>query len=150
MEMVSPAGPVYQAGTLSGNPLTMSGGLATLEILKEPGSYETLEERSAALANGLLAAARDAKVPVTINRVGSMLTVFFTREPDQPVTSFADATACDTQRYASFFHLMLASGIYLPPSQFEAWFVSLAHTDDAISKTIEAAGAALKSLAPQS
>jgi glutamate-1-semialdehyde 2,1-aminomutase len=150
MEMVSPAGPVYQAGTLSGNPLTMAGGLATLEILKEPGSYETLEERSAALANGLLAAARDARVPVTVNRVGSMLTVFFTREPDQPVTSYADATACDTKRYAAFFHLMLASGIYLPPSQFEAWFVSLAHTDDAISKTIEAAGAAFKSLAPQS
>ena len=149
MGMVSPAGPVYQAGTLSGNPLAMAGGLATLEILKEPGSYETLEERSATLASGLVAAARDAGVPVTINRVGSMLTVFFTREPEQPVNSYADATACDTKRYAAFFHLMLASGVYLPPSQFEAWFVSLAHTDVAITRTVEAASAALRSLAPQ-
>ena len=147
MERVSPAGPVYQAGTLSGNPLAMAGGLATLEILKEPGSYETLEERGEMLAKGLRAAAEDAKVPVTINRVGSMLTVFFTREPDQSVASFADATACDTKRYATFFHAMLDRGVYLPPSQFEAWFLSLAHTEQAVMKTIEAAGDAFKAIA---
>lgn len=139
MEMISPAGPVYQAGTLSGNPLAMAGGSATLEILKEPGAYETLEERSAALADGLRAAAGKRNVPVTINRVGSMLTVFFTSETDKPVTSFADARACDTERFAAFFHAMLENGVFLPPSQFEAWFVSLAHTDDSINRTIDAA-----------
>jgi glutamate-1-semialdehyde 2,1-aminomutase len=147
MELVSPAGPVYQAGTLSGNPLAMAGGIATLEILKEPGAYETLEERSAALAKGLAAAAEDRKVPVAINRVGSMLCVFFIRESGQTVTNYAQATACDTKRFAAFFHAMLANGIYLPPSQFEAWFVSLAHTEEAINKTIDAADAAFKSVA---
>jgi glutamate-1-semialdehyde 2,1-aminomutase len=147
MELVSPAGPVYQAGTLSGNPLAMAGGIATLEILKEPGAYETLEERSAALAKGLAAAAEDRKVPVAINRVGSMLCVFFIRESGQTVTNYAQATACDTKRFAAFFHAMLGNGIYLPPSQFEAWFVSLAHTEEAINKTIDAADAAFKSVA---
>jgi glutamate-1-semialdehyde 2,1-aminomutase len=147
MELVSPAGPVYQAGTLSGNPLAMAGGIATLEILKEPGAYETLEERSAALAKGLAAAAEDRKVPVAINRVGSMLCVFFIRESGQTVTNYAQATACDTKRFAAFFHAMLGNGIYLPPSQFEAWFVSLTHTEEAINKTIDAADAAFKSVA---
>jgi glutamate-1-semialdehyde 2,1-aminomutase len=146
MQMISPAGPVYQAGTLSGNPLSMAGGLATLEILKEPGAYETLEERSEMLAKGLLATAEDNNIPVTINRVGSMLTMFCTAQANQPVTTYADATACDTKRYARFFHAMLQGGVHLPPSQFEAWFVSLAHSEDAITKTVEAADAAFKAM----
>ena len=93
MEQISPSGPVYQAGTLSGNPLAMNAGIITLEILKEPGSYETLEERSARLENGLLEAAQASNVPVAINRVGSMLTPFFTRTAGKKVTNFADATA---------------------------------------------------------
>lgn len=147
MEMVSPVGPVYQAGTLSGNPLAMAGGIATLEILKEPGTYETLEERAESLAKGLAAAADDAKVPVAINRVGSMLTVFFTRQPGQKVENFADATASDTARFGAFFNAMLDNGVYLPPSQYEAWFVSLAHTDEVIEQTIDAAGSAFQAAA---
>lgn len=139
MEMISPAGNVYQAGTLSGNPLAMAGGLATLEILKEPGSYETLEERGANLASGLVEAATAAGVSVAVNRVGSMLTVFFTRSSGVTVANFADATASDTDAYARFFHHMLDNGVYLPPSQYEAWFVGLAHTDEAITETIAAA-----------
>src|SRR5690606_9020345 len=118
MEMVSPAGDVYQAGTLSGNPLAMAAGLVTLEILQDPATYAQLEQRSAELTEGLIGAAQAAGVPITLNRVGSMLTPFFTKEADQPVTNFAEATACDTQRYATFFHAMLANGVYLPPSQF--------------------------------
>jgi glutamate-1-semialdehyde 2,1-aminomutase len=144
MEMISPAGPVYQAGTLSGNPLAMAGGLATLEILKEPGAYETLEERSELLARGLVAAAEDNNLPVTINRVGSMLTLFFTNEPGRLITRFEDARECDTKRFAKFFHAMLENGVHLPPSQFEAWFVSLAHGETQITQTIEAADKAFK------
>jgi glutamate-1-semialdehyde 2,1-aminomutase len=139
MSKVSPAGPVYQAGTLSGNPLAMSAGLATLEILHEPGAYEQLEKSSAALAKGLVDAAAEAGVPLAMNRVGSMVGPFFVREAGQQVRNYADATACDTQAFARFFHAMLDRGVYLPPSQFEAWFVSLAHDDAAIAKTIQAA-----------
>jgi glutamate-1-semialdehyde 2,1-aminomutase len=139
MEMVSPAGPVYQAGTLSGNPLAMHAGITTLEILKEPGSYETLEERSARLETGLRESAAASNVPVAINRVGSMLTVFFTRSAGKKVTNYNDATASDTQAFGKFFHAMLKNGVYLPPSQYEAWFVGLAHSEEAIDKTIEAA-----------
>jgi glutamate-1-semialdehyde 2,1-aminomutase len=127
----------------------MAGGLATLEILKEPGAFETLEERAEMLAKGLNATAEDAKVPVTINRVGSMLTVFFTPEPGLAVASYADATGSDTKRFAAFFHAMLDRGVYLPPSQYEAWFVSLAHTEKAIARTIDAAGNAFPAIAPQ-
>jgi glutamate-1-semialdehyde 2,1-aminomutase len=139
MELISPAGSVYQAGTLSGNPLAMAGGLATLEILNETGAYDALEQRSSDLAEGLIDAADAAGVPVAVNRVGSMLTVFFVREPGQPVENFAQATACDTQSYARFFHAMLGQGVYLAPSQYEAWFVGLAHTDEIIVRTIDAA-----------
>jgi glutamate-1-semialdehyde 2,1-aminomutase len=139
MEMVSPSGPVYQAGTLSGNPLAMAGGIATLEILKEPGAYETLEERSKLLADGLSKAAEASNVPVAANRVGSMLTVFFTEARGAKVENFAGATGGDTQGFAKFFHAMLDNGVYLPPSQYEAWFVGLAHSEDAIKQTIEAA-----------
>ncbi len=139
MEKVSPAGNVYQAGTLSGNPLAMASGLATLEILQEPEAYETLERLSASLADGLGKAAEAAQVPVAINRVGSMLTVFFTPSAGAAVGDYAAATACDTKRFATFFNAMLENGIYLPPSQFEAWFVGLAHTPEQIEQTIKAA-----------
>jgi len=139
MEQVSPAGPVYQAGTLSGNPLAMAAGLTTLEILFEAGSYQALERRSGMLAEGLIDAAESAGVPLALNRVGSMLTPFFVREKGQAVTNFAEATSGDTSAYATFFHAMLDLGVYLAPSQYEAMFVGLAHTDDIIERTIKAA-----------
>jgi glutamate-1-semialdehyde 2,1-aminomutase len=139
MEMISPAGLVYQAGTLSGNPLAMSGGMATLEILSEPGTYEALEKSSAKLAAGLAAAAKAAKVPVAINRVGSMIGLFFVAREGDVVTNFAQATAGNTAAYAKFFHAMLDEGVYLAPSMFEALFVGTAHTDEAIDETIAAA-----------
>jgi glutamate-1-semialdehyde 2,1-aminomutase len=139
MELVSPAGSVYQAGTLSGNPLAMASGLATLEILQEAGAYEALERRSAQLAEGLIDAAESAGVPVALNRVASMMTPFFIKEKGQNVTNFTEATAGDTAAYARFFHAMLDQGVYLAPSQYEAMFVGLAHTDAIIEKTIRAA-----------
>jgi glutamate-1-semialdehyde 2,1-aminomutase len=146
MEMISPAGPVYQAGTLSGNPLAMAGGLATLEILSEPGAYETLEERSDRLARGLAAAAEDSGVPLAVNRVGSMIGIYLVKQSGQAVTNFAEASAADTSRFAKFFHAMLARGVYLAPSQYEALFVGLAHTDESIDQTLEDADAAFKAL----
>ena len=147
MERVSPSGPVYQAGTLSGNPLAMNAGIATLDILQEPGAYEQLETCSAKLAAGLAAAAAENGVPVAINRVGSMVGLFFVRQAGMAVTNFAEATACDTQAFATFFHGMLDGGVYLAPSQFEALFVSLAHDDAAIDQTVRAAGAAFAAVA---
>jgi len=139
MERVSPSGPVYQAGTLSGNPLAMAGGIATLEIMQEPGTYETLEEQSSKLATGLHDAAAQAGVPVTINRVGSMIGLFFTREAQSPVTNYAQATAGDTEAYARFFHAMLDRGVYLAPAMYEALFVGLCHDDAIIEETLRAA-----------
>lgn len=143
MEHVSPAGPVYQAGTLSGNPLAVTAGLTTLKVLKREGVYRQLEEKSARLAQGLKEAAREAGYPVTVNRVGSMLCTFFT---EQPVTDYTTACSSDTEAFSTFFKAMLQQGIYLAPSQFEAAFVSLAHTDEHIEKTIDAAKNALKNL----
>jgi glutamate-1-semialdehyde 2,1-aminomutase len=140
MECVSPLGGVYQAGTLSGNPLAVAAGLETLRVLREPGVYETLEARAGALEAGLREAAARARVPATINRVGSMLTAFFTAEP---VTDWASAARADRARYAAFFHAILARGIYLAPSQFEAAFLSLAHSPDDVAATADAARAAL-------
>ena len=142
MEMISPAGPVYQAGTLSGNPLAMSGGMATLEILQEPGTYDALEQLSVRLADGLVKAAADANVPVAVNRVGSMIGLFFVRQAGQAVTNFAEATAGDTKAFARFFHVMLEEGVYIAPSMFEAMFVGTAHTTDVIDRTIAAAAKA--------
>lgn len=139
MELVSPSGSVYQAGTLSGNPLAMAGGLATLEILREPGAYEALERRSAMLAEGLIDGAKSAGVPLCLNRVGSMLTPFFVKSSGQTVTNFAQATASDTEAYAIFFHALLDNGVYVAPSQYEAMFVGLAHTDAVIEQTIRTA-----------
>lgn len=147
MEMVSPSGKVYQAGTLSGNPLAMSAGLATLQIMQEPESYQALENLSSLLEAGLAEAARSAGVPVVINRVGSMITPFFVRSRQSAVSNFAEATACDTDGFATFFNSMLDQGVYLPPSQFEAWFLSLAHTPQIIETTVAAAGRAFAAVA---
>src|SRR5438105_6085771 len=121
MEQISPAGKVYQAGTLSGNPLAMSAGIATLEILQEEKVYQMLDQRTAALADGLAEAAAEANVPLTINRAGSMITPFFVRKHGLAVDNFDDACGCDVGGYAKFFQVMLARGIYLSPSQYEAW-----------------------------
>jgi glutamate-1-semialdehyde 2,1-aminomutase len=130
---------VYQAGTLSGNPLATAAGISTLEILGEPGAYEALEKTSRVLAEGLLEAALEAGVFVVVNRVGAMLTLFFTRDAKATVGNFIEAKACDTERFKLFFHAMLERGVYLPPSQFEAFFPGLAHTGEQIGETIEAA-----------
>jgi glutamate-1-semialdehyde 2,1-aminomutase len=146
MEMVAPLGPVYQAGTLAGNPLAMTAGIVTLRELARPGVYETLEQRSARLAEGIGAAASAAGVPVCQTRVGSLSCAFFT---DQPVSDVASARRSDTARYARFFRLMLARGVYLAPSQFEASFLSLAHGEEEIDCTVRAAEEALADLTPQ-
>jgi len=139
MEKVSPVGSVYQAGTLSGNPIAMACGIETLEIMREEETYDLLEERSEKLALGLATAADKAGIPLAINRVGSMIGLFFVKEAGQKVTNYAEATACDTGRFARFFNAMLDNGVYLAPSMFEAWFVGLAHDGDTIDQTIAAA-----------
>jgi glutamate-1-semialdehyde 2,1-aminomutase len=135
MDQVAPVGPVYQAGTLSGNPLAMSAGIATLDLLAAPGFYKLLRQRSQRLGDGILAVLTITDPPVIKNRLGSMLTLFFSNEP---VRDYAGAKACDTQRYAAFFHAMLDRGIFLPPSQFEALFVSAAHSDADVDRTLAA------------
>jgi glutamate-1-semialdehyde 2,1-aminomutase len=144
MAQVSPLGPVYQAGTLSGNPLAMAAGVATLRLLTEPGVYAHLETLSARLVDGLAQAARTAGVAYTANRVGSMFTGFFCAE--RPL-DYASAKHADTRRYARFFHTMLDRGVYLAPSQFEAGFMSLAHTDADLDATLQAARAAFRECA---
>lgn len=144
MEMVAPLGPVYQAGTLSGNPLAMAAGIATLRVLQQGAVYQRLEVASIYLEDGLRRAAEEAEVPVRINRAGSMLTVFFS---GAPVADYASAKRADSKRYAAFFRQMLDRGVFLPPSQFEAMFLSLAHTDGDIEATIDAARIALRSIA---
>jgi glutamate-1-semialdehyde 2,1-aminomutase len=143
MEMVAPAGPVYQAGTLSGNPIAMTAGIWALERLS-PRLYKELARRGAMLAAGLADAARAAGVALQVNAFGSLLTPFFT---GSPVRDYASALRCNTSAYATFFRGMLSRGIYPPPSQFEAWFLSAAHTDGAVKKTIAAAKAAMKEVA---
>ncbi|RJQ30540.1 MAG: glutamate-1-semialdehyde-2,1-aminomutase [Peptococcaceae bacterium] len=138
---VSPAGPVYQAGTLSGNPLAVSAGIATLEVLRQPGVYAELERKSARLSAGLAEAAREAGAKTYCTRAGSMLCAFFT---GTAVTDYDTACMADTGKYAVFFKSMLEQGVYLAPSQFEAMFVSLAHTDEQIDRTVEAARRAFR------
>jgi glutamate-1-semialdehyde 2,1-aminomutase len=135
MDKVAPAGPVYQAGTLSGNPMAMAAGLATLEQLT-PAVYERLEELAARLEAGLVEAARAAGAQVQVNRVGSMITVFFSADP---VFDAQSARKCDTKRFGRFYHALLERGAYLPPSQFEAAFVSAAHSAEDIDATVDAA-----------
>lgn len=144
MSHVAPLGAVYQAGTLSGNPLAVAAGLATLRRLQAPGVYATLEARGAQLERGLEAGAEKAGVPLTVNRVGSMLTGFFC---GGAVTDYASAKRADTTRYAKFFHAMLGRGVFLAPSQFEAAFVSLAHSEADLEHAARAAAEALASLA---
>ncbi|MSQ07181.1 MAG: glutamate-1-semialdehyde-2,1-aminomutase [Dehalococcoidia bacterium] len=143
MEQVAPLGPMYQAGTLSGNPLAVSAGLATLAELQVPGVYTRLETLSKRLADGLQKAFAQAKAPCTINRAGSMLTGFFNAGP---VQTLAQVEKSDVTRYNRYFHAMLARGVYLAPSQYEAGFVSLAHTETDIDRTIETAAQALRGL----
>ena len=142
MDCVAPDGPVYQAGTLSGNPLAVAAGLATLRRLRTENPFARLEMLGARLEKGLLDAGSKAGVPVRVNRVGSMFTLFFT---GHEVFDFDSAKTCDTQRFNRFFHSMLEQGIYWPPSQFEAAFISAAHTDADIDRTVNAAAKALAS-----
>src|SRR5690606_3261892 len=137
MEQVSPAGPIYQAGTLSGNPVAMAAGLAMLELIRASGFHEALEAKSNALCDGLEAAARDAGIAFTTNRVGGMFGLFFSSEAK--VDTCAQAMACDSAAFNRFFHAMLERGVYLAPSAFEAGFVSSAHGDAEIAATIQAA-----------
>jgi len=145
MRNIAPAGPIYQAGTLSGNPLSMAAGFATLRRLRDRSVYQQVDRATKKLCDGLANAARSANVSNTINRVGSMWTGFFTAEE---VTDWATADRCDRQRYGKFFHAMLSEGVYFAPSQFEAGFVSLAHTDEVIDLTIEAARKAFERITP--
>jgi glutamate-1-semialdehyde 2,1-aminomutase len=138
MDQVAPVGPVYQAGTLSGNPLAVTAGITTLKILQQSGTYSALEEKSKTLNDGLLQAAQDAGVLVSGNRVGSMFTAFFTNT-GAAVVDWPTAKQSNTERFAIFFRAMLENGVYLAPSQFEAGFLSTAHTDAEIEQTIAAA-----------
>ena len=143
MDRLAPDGDVYQAGTLSGNPLAMAAGLKTMEILRRPNTYERLEELGARLADGLGRAVRDAGVPACINRVGSAMTLFFT---EGPVRDYASARHADTARYGKFFAAMRERGVFLAPSQFEAMFVSLAHGDAEIDQIVAKASESLQNL----
>jgi glutamate-1-semialdehyde 2,1-aminomutase len=143
MEMVAPAGDVYQAGTLSGNPLAVAAGLATLRLLDD-AAYLRIEQTTRALAQGLAAAAGEAAVPVKVTWAPGLLTLFFTAEDVHDLDS---VKRCDMEAHAAFCRAMLASGVYLPPSQYEAWFPSLAHGDDEIERTLDAARSALAEVA---
>jgi len=143
MEQIAPQGPVYQAGTLSGNPLAMAAGIATLEALLQPGVYDALEEKSAMLAEGLAEEAEAAGIPVAIDRVGSMLGMYFA---PGPIRDFEAAKTSDLERFSAYYAGMRDRGIFLAPSQFEALFVSLAHTEEDIRQTVSAAGEVMKTL----
>ncbi len=140
MAKIAPLGNVYQAGTLSGNPLSVAAGLTTLRLIQQPGFFDTLGQRSARLAAGLAAAARAAGVPMTTDSVGGMFGFYFS---DRVPTSYAEATQCDIPRFKAFFHAMLDEGVYLAPSAYEAGFISIAHTDALVEDTIAAAARAL-------
>ncbi len=140
MEMMAPVGPVYQAGTLSGNPIAMTAGIETLKMLGQPGVYRQLEDRTSTLEKGIIKAGTETKTALQVARVASLLTVFFT---GRPVVDYESAKQADTALFSRFFQQLLAQGIYWPPSQFEAIFVSLAHSDEAIKLTIKAIGKAL-------
>lgn len=143
MQQIAPAGPIYQAGTLSGNPLAMAAGLATLQELSTPGAYEQLEKMSKRLGEGLAENASKLGIPHTLNRVGSMVCLFFT---DTPVINYETAKTSDLERFSSYFSHLLDDGIMIPPSQFEGMFVSLAHTEEDIERTIEASYRAMQKL----
>ena len=144
MQLVSPLGPVYQAGTLSGNPVAVAAGKSTLGVLKNSSIYRDLEERSAEFEHGVRRSAEKHSVPITFNRVGSMWTIFFT---EGPVTDYESANRSNRDKFARFFHVMLAEGVYLPPSQMEAAFFSAAHAKKDILQLIERADRGLKRVA---
>ena len=144
MDHIAPKGGVYQAGTLSGNPIAMAAGLAALNELTKPGIHDDLTAKAIRLCDGLEAAAKAADIPLTTNHVGGMFGFFFTDKAS--VNSFAEATACDVERFKKFYHLMLDKGVYLAPSAYEAGFVSTAHSDEDIAATIAAAGECFKAL----
>lgn len=144
MEQLAPLGPVYQAGTLAGNPIAMAAGLKTLELISAPGFHERLGQHTKTLAEGIVARARSAGVPMTYNQVGGMFGLFFTDAP--AVTNFYQANSCDLDRFRLFFHGMLEQGVYLAPSAFESAFVSSAHTEIEIDATLEAAERVLREL----
>lgn len=141
MDLVAPSGPVYQAGTLSGNPLAVAAGLKTLEVLRRPGTYERLDQLGQKLASGLLDQASRVGVPLTVNRMGSMLTAFFN---PGPVTDYVSAKKSDTMRFSRFFQGLLDRGIYFPPSQFETIFLSKVHTDEDINRAVGSVGESLR------
>jgi glutamate-1-semialdehyde 2,1-aminomutase len=143
MDWLAPLGPVYQAGTLSGNPLAMAAGIAALQELKSVTAHRRLEQLGAQLEAGMRDAAKSAKVPMTFNRCGSMFCGYFTGEP---VWNLADAMKSDRERFKKFFHGMLDAGIYLAPSQFESGFISTAHTTADIGRTVTAAAKVLRGL----
>jgi len=143
MEQVAPLGGVYQAGTLSGNPLAMTAGLETLKILEGEGVYETLNRKVEFLCEGIGQAAKDSSIPVWCTHVGAMFTIFFTPEP---VEDYGTAKKSDTEAFVRYFVHMLERGIYLPPSQFEAVFVSLAHSQEDLERTVAAARTAFKEM----
>ncbi|MCE0559283.1 glutamate-1-semialdehyde 2,1-aminomutase [Motilimonas sp. E26] len=144
MDHIAPTGPVYQAGTLSGNPVAMSAGLAALNALCEPGVYQRLSEKTEYLAKGLKQAADEAGIPLAINYVGGMFGFFFTAE--EKITRYEQVTQCDIERFKTFYHLMLEQGVYLAPSAYEAGFLSLAHSQEDLDKTIAAAAHCFKAL----
>ncbi len=143
MEQMAPVGPVYQAGTLSGNPLAMAAGIATLEILRHPGTYDKLEKKAEYLSQGVMENLRKAGVKAALNRVGSISCLFFTRGA---VTDYATAVRANTKRFADYFARMLRGGVYLAPSQFEASFISLAHSKAALDRTLEVQSRVLKKI----
>ncbi|MGB0865636.1 MAG: glutamate-1-semialdehyde 2,1-aminomutase [Granulosicoccaceae bacterium] len=147
MEHIAPLGPVYQAGTLSGNPVAMAAGLKTLELISADSFYQALSDKASALVNGIASAAKSAGIPMATEQVGGMYGLFFTQA--EKVSSFAEATSCDQSSFKRFFHLMLDQGIYLAPSAFEAGFISAAHNQEDIDLTIEAASKAFAQIASE-
>jgi len=143
MEYVAPVGPVYQAGTLSGNPLAMAAGLKQIQILKDTNPYPELDEKGKKMEEGLKYLSQKYGIPATVNRVSSMITAFFT---DKEVVDFETAKTSDLEKYAKFFRLMLEMGVYFAPSQFEASFLSTAHSDDDIEETLNKVEDAFKQL----
>ncbi len=144
MDYIAPVGPVYQAGTLSGNPVAMAAGLAALQQLSTPGLYDQLYQRVDTLLDGLQERADKAGVPMTTNRAGSMFGFFFTEEPE--VTTYAQATQCNMEHFKTFYHAMLEQGVYLAPSAFEGGFMSAAHSEEDIQNTLDAAEKAFAKL----
>ncbi len=143
MEKVAPLGGVYQAGTLSGNPLAMTAGIETLKVLKSKKLYRDLEEKTSFVTAGILQCSMERGIPIWINKATGLFTIFFT---EGPVTDYQSAKTSDTQRFALFFIHMMEQGVYLPPSQFEAWFLSLSHTRKDLEKTIEACDKAFRKI----